>query len=261
VINVEKGAALQSGLDGVLVATQSATHAQVAIPYIEAGMAVFIEKPMAVTVADAERLRDAALRSGATVFVGHIFMYHPAFLAALDLLPRLGSIRYLHCEGMNNAPRTDSSVLWDWLPHDLSMAGAIFGHEPQSVMAWSLFGGPVPEAALSNFQFGNTPVVSMVSWLSPVRRRQTTIVCEKATLVFDDLAGKRLALYDGKTGEVSYPVYDEELPLTREMRAFLQAVRSGKGTAAHMGIGLGIVRAIAAAEKSIARGGQSVAIA
>src|ERR1700704_6875527 len=72
-----------AGLDGVLIATQSATHAEVAIPYIEAGIATFIEKPMTTTVSDAERIRDAAERSGAVIFVGHIFLYHPAFLAAL----------------------------------------------------------------------------------------------------------------------------------------------------------------------------------
>jgi predicted dehydrogenase len=101
------------GLDGVVIATPSATHAEVALPYIAAGIPTFIEKRMATAVADAERLRDAAEQSGAIVFVGHIFLHHPAFLAALDLLPKLGRLRYLACEGVNDRPRRDSSVLWD----------------------------------------------------------------------------------------------------------------------------------------------------
>jgi UDP-N-acetylglucosamine 3-dehydrogenase len=110
---IAKGENPRTGLDGVLIATQSAMHAEIALPYIEAGIATFIEKPMTTALADAERIRNAAARSGAIVFVGHILLYHPAFLAALDLLPSLGAIRYLLCEGMNGSPRADLSMLWD----------------------------------------------------------------------------------------------------------------------------------------------------
>jgi predicted dehydrogenase len=246
-------------LDGVLIATQSATHAETALPYIEAGIPTFIEKPMTTALADAERLRDAAERSGATVFVGHIFLFHPAFLAALDLLPSLGRVRHLRCEGMNNNPRTDSSVLWDWLPHDLSIARAIFDCDPDSVAGWSLSAGAEPDAALAKFQFGGTPVVCTVSWLSPARRRQVSIVCEDGTLILDDTAERRLALYD-RQGALTYPAYSGDLPLTREMAAFLEAVQSGRADGRHVQTGVSIVRAIAAAEISIALGGQSVTI-
>lgn len=257
IINIAKGESPPGGLDGVLIATQSARHAETALPYIEAGIATFIEKPMATAVSDAERIRDAAKRSGALVFVGHIFLYHPAFLAALELLPSLGAIRYLLCEGMNDSPRTDSSVLWDWLPHDLSMARAIFGRDPDSVNAWSFSGGAKPEAALSKFQFGDTPVISTISWLSPVKCKRTTIACEKATLVFDDKAERRLALY-GKGDEPTYPPYSDELPLTRELGAFLEGIRSGKADTSHVETGASIVWSIAAAEQSIDLGGRAV---
>jgi len=259
VTSIAKGEKPPAGLDGVLIATQGATHAETALPYIEAGIATFIEKPMATTVSDAERIRNAAERSGALVFVGHIYLYHPAFLAALELLPSLGVIRYCLSEGMNDNPRADSSVLWDWLPHDLSMARAIFGLEPDSVTAWSLAGGTKPEAALSKFHFGDTPVVSTISWLSPVRRKRLTIVCDKTTLIFDDKAEQRLALY-GKLGKLTYPTYSDELPLTRELEAFLQTVRLGRAEASQIEIGAGIIRAIVAAEESINLGGQLVRI-
>jgi predicted dehydrogenase len=192
VIAIARGEKPPAGLDGVLIATPSATHAEVALPYINAGVATFIEKPMTTTLADAERIRDAAERSGALVFVGHVFLFHPAVLVALELLPSVGKIRHLLCEGMNASPRTDSSVLWDWLPHDLAIARTIFDCDAESAMTWSLAGGAKPEAALVKFQFGEAPVVFTVSWLSPVRRRQVTIVCENATLIFDDYAERRL---------------------------------------------------------------------
>ena len=256
---LDKGAAPDTSLDGVLIATQSATHAALALPYVEAGVATFIEKPMTTALVDAERIRDAATRSGAVVFVGHIFLFHPAFLAALELLPALGAIRYLLCEGMNSNPRRDSSVLWDWLPHDLSIARAVFGREPERVAAASLAGGAHAQAALSRFEFGATSLVSTVSWLSPVRRRRITIACEKGTIELDDAAERRLRLFDAH-GALSHPEYSDELPLTREMAAFLRAVRAREGSAAHLETGIAIVRAIAAAERSVALGGQPVAL-
>jgi predicted dehydrogenase len=139
------------------------------------------------------------------------------------------------------------------------MARAIFGCDPDSVAAWKLSGGAQPEAALAKFQFGGTSVISTVSWLSLVRRGQVTIACENATLIFDDIAERRLALHR-RQGELSYPAYSDERPLTREMAAFLQAVRSGRADAQHIRAGVSIVRAIAAAERSIALEGQPVAI-
>ena len=61
---IAKGEKPRGGLDGVLIATQSAIHAEAAIPYIERRIPTFIEKPMATTLADAERIREAAERSG-----------------------------------------------------------------------------------------------------------------------------------------------------------------------------------------------------
>jgi UDP-N-acetylglucosamine 3-dehydrogenase len=256
---IAKGSAPAADLDGVLIVTQSASHAQTALPYVNAGIATFIEKPMATTVADAQRIQDAARQSGAPVFVGHIHLYSPAFCAMRDLLPALGDIQYLLCESANSQSRTESSVLWDWLPHDLSIARAILGRNPDSVAAWSISGGPEPMAAVSRFLFDGTPLVSTISWLSPARRRHVTIVGEKATLVFDDRAERRLALHDKDKG-LSHPAYSEAMPLTLEMEAFLQMIRTRKGGASHIETGLDIVRAIAAAEFSIRLEGQPVAI-
>ena len=256
---IAKGEKPPIGLDGVIIATQSATHAEAALPYIEAGIPTFIEKPMATKIFDARRIEESAGLTGALVFVGHINLYHPAFLAALDLLPALGKIRYLHCEGKNASPRADSSVLWDWLPHHLTMAFAILKREPENVATWSLSGGPTTTIAISKFQFGDTPVLCTTSWEAPHPRRQTIVACQAATLVFDDKSERQLTLY-GQHGSITYPAYSNELPLTVEMREFLKAVQAGKSDPTHIRKGIAVVRAIAAAEESIRLNGQVVNI-
>jgi predicted dehydrogenase len=256
---IARGEKPPSGLDGVLIATKSTTHAQYALPYIEAGVATFIEKPMTTTLADAERIRQASERSGALVFVGHIMLFHPAFAVALALLPSLGAVRYLLSEGMNGSMRSDSSVLWDWLPHEISMARAILNQEPHRATTWRLAGDEMLTAATTRIEFGSVSLVSAVSWLSPVRRRRLVVGCDGGTLFFDDIAGQRLTLYRGDD-KPSYPAYADELPLTREMAAFIEAIRAGKRDDGHLRAGVSIVRAIAAAERSAALGGQPVDI-
>jgi predicted dehydrogenase len=254
---IPKGEGPRAQLDGVVVATQSANHAEAALPYIEAGVATFIEKPMSTTIAEAERIWQAAKRTGAVVFVGHLFLHHPAFLAALDVLPSLGRVRYILYQGMNDNPRTDSSVLWDWLPHGLSIANAIFASHPDSVSAWNLFGNASPQAALSKFQYGAASLVATNSWLSPIPRMQVTAACENGDLIFDDKAERKLVLYQGR-GSASNLSYSEELPLARELSAFLRAIRSGAADPRQIEAGIAVVRAIHAAEQSIVLGGRSV---
>lgn len=253
---VGRGAVPSRDLDAVIVATPGASHADVALPYIERRIPTFIEKPMAVSLADAERIATAARLSGALVFVGHIHLYNPAFTALLELLPTLGDIRYVLCEGMNDTPASTASVLWEWLPHHLSMARAIFGAEPRGVEAWSLSGAGEPRAAVSRFLFGATPLVSVTSWLSSVKRRQMTISCGNGTAVFDDAAERKLVLY-GAGGDVTYPSYPDRPPLVRELEAFLAAVRRGETDRDHIAESTTIIQQITGAERAL-REGQAV---
>jgi predicted dehydrogenase len=259
VIAIGRGEAQHQNLDGVIVASPSATHAELALPYIRAGIATFIEKPMATSVADAQRIWEAAQRAQAAVCVGHVQLYNPAFQALLNLLPDLGAVRYVLCDSANSNPRTDASVLWDWLPHDLSMARVMFGADPSCVQAWSLADAKTVQAAVARYQYGAASFVSMMSWLSPVRRRQVTIAAERGVLVFDDRAPQKLALH-AKDGDTSYPRYADALPLTRELAAFLKRVRSRSCDVSDTALGLAIARAIAGAEESIRNGGAVVNI-
>jgi len=160
---------------GVLIATPSETHAEVAIPFIDAGIPTFIEKPMATTVADASRIREAALRSGAPVVVGHVHLFNPAFQAAKKLLPEVGAVQAVFWEGMNNHPRTDSSVLWDWFPHGLSMAQSLFNANPVSAQAWGVGEASGFESAIAKFVITGVPFIANASWVSPLKRHRMTI--------------------------------------------------------------------------------------
>lgn len=247
---------LRQGPAGVLIATPSATHAHVAIPFVDAGVPTFIEKPMTTTVADAIQISEAALRSGTTVFVGHIHLYNPAFRAAAKLLPEVGTVQAVYWEGWNLHARTDSSVLWDWLPHPLSMARSLFDANPVSAQAWGIGEVLRFNAAIANFRLNNIPLIADASWNSPQKRHRMTIAGTNKLLIFDDTAHRKVSLHNSQG--VSYPAYGKELPLTLELRAFIDAVRTGKPETVRLENEIAIVRAIAGAEESARNAGRLV---
>jgi predicted dehydrogenase len=84
------------GLDAVLIASPHATHAPVVLAALDAGLHVFVEKPLCISLADAERIIDARDRAGKVVQVGFMKRYDPAFERMLAELPAdAGSLRYV----------------------------------------------------------------------------------------------------------------------------------------------------------------------
>ena len=243
---------------GVVIATPSATHAKVAVPFIDEGIPTFIEKPMATTVADALSIREAALRTGAPVVVGHVHLANPAFQAAKKLLPEVESVQAVFWEGMNHRPRTDSSVFWDWLPHGLSMVQTLFDANPCLAQAWGVGEEARFEAALAKFVVAGVPFTARFSWSSPVKRHRMTILGAENSLTFDDFSHRKLSLRN--SSGTSFPAYGEELPLTRELRAFIGMLSAGRLDTAQLDSEVAIVWAIAAAEESARNAARLAAI-
>lgn len=266
-----RGESAPDNLDGVLVATPGSTHKEVALPFIEKGIPTFVEKPFTTSSLDARALQAAAEKSGAPVFVGHIHLYNPPFLKLKELLSQLGPIRYLFSEGMNNGPyRDDMSVMWDWLPHDLSMAMELLQDLPIEVeaSAVNVLRPSVPHlydvASVTVTFKGGVKLFSQVSWLSPTKRKRLVIVGEQSTLVFDDTAEKKLTIYEhmgprieGKSVApqevtMNYPEYDKTSSLACELRAFVEVVKLKSPQ--DLSLAVAIVKAIERAHEAVGKG-------
>lgn len=250
---------IPDGLDGICIATPSATHAEIALRCIEKGIPTFIEKPLTTSAADAERVQGAAAKAQVLVYVGHIHTHNPAFIAVCDLLSQIGKIRSVSFEHLYAVARADSSVFWDCLPHTFSMALRLLAQKPERVQAWSLTQTPsgLTESGTVRALFDNVPVFSEMSWLSPVKRTSLTIIGTEGTIFLDDTAKeKKIALHKG---DITYPSYDTTPPLTRELESFLAAIREGERSHPSLEEGVAIVRMIEAAEAA-AHTGAVVAI-
>lgn len=95
--------------DVVSINTFSDTHAPYAIRALEAGADVFVEKPLADTVADAERVVETAIRTGRKLVVGYILRHHPSWIKFIDLAKTLGSPHVFRM----NLNQQSSGRAWD----------------------------------------------------------------------------------------------------------------------------------------------------
>ena len=157
---------------------------------------------------------------------------------------------------MNDRPRMDASVVWDWLPHHLSMGHAIFGRLPHAVAARDLSGRSV-RAASVDVDFEVASMACEVSWQSAVARSRLCVTGDDGALAFDDKADDKLVFRD-RAGNAQRLPYASDLPLTRELAAFVQVVRTRPQDRRELDLGLAIVRAIDAAERSMSAAGKSI---
>lgn len=176
----------------VAIATPAPTHAQLAIEALEAGKHVFVEKPLAVTLADATKVRDTAAATGKILMVGHLLRYHPAFIQLKAMVDNgeLGHIQYIYSNRLNFGRfRRVENILWSFSPHDLSMILALVGEEPDGVHAVeaAYLHKTVADVTTTHLSFpGGQAAHVFVSWLHPYKEQKLVVVGDRGMAVFDD---------------------------------------------------------------------------
>ncbi|WP_047032192.1 Gfo/Idh/MocA family oxidoreductase [Hoeflea sp. IMCC20628] len=246
-------------IDGVVLALPPQYHADHAIAALEAGKHLLVEKPIALSVADARRVVDAAQKSGLVAMTGHVLRFHPAFeaLEAMIADGELGAIRYIHSHRVGLGKfHVENDALWDIAPHDLSLILALTGEKPVNVHGvGSAMLNQLSDFAHLHLQFPSG-VRSHVfaSRLNPYRERKLTVIGSKAMAVFDDVApwNQKLAIYhhklweddNGWQSEMVDPDYidiADGMPLTRECEHFLDCIRTGAAPRTPVSDGLAVI--------------------
>lgn len=257
-------------VDGVVIAAPAADHARLALAALAAGKHVFVEKPLALTVEDAERVVAAAAEADRVLMVGHLLQYHPAFLALRSLVDtgRLGELRYLYSNRLNLGQfRQEENSLWSFAPHDLSMLLSLVGEEPDEVWATgaAYLTSDVADVTTTHLAFPSGPRAHVfVSWLHPFKEQRLVVVGSEAMAVFDDRNDwpDKVVLFehgvDWSEGRprpqraegVPVPL-DETEPLRVECEHFLACIESGAAPRTDGAEGLRVLRVLARAQESL----------
>jgi predicted dehydrogenase len=218
-------------VDAVVVAVPTETHREVALAFLESGVSVLVEKPMADTLRAADEMIAAAARSGATLAVGQTERHNPAFAAVVPLVtsPRFIEVHRL---GEFSERSLDIDVVFDVMIHDLDIILALVQSEITSIEA---VGVPVltPKFDIANarLRFASGCIANVTaSRISRDRVRKIRFFQPDAYLSIDyaaqEVEGWRLVRVDGQRPSIQggqIPVQRDE-PLRRELLDFVHAV-------------------------------------
>lgn len=229
-----------------MIATPAATHVEVAESLLPLRKPLLIEKPLALNARDGRRLLEAAERAGTPIMVGHLLLFHPAIRKIKELIDggKIGKLQYIYANRLNlGAVRTEENILWSFAPHDVSTFQFLIGARPSEVVArGAAFVQPhLHDSTMMMLRYPNNVVGHIfVSWLHPFKEHRVVVIGSKGMLSFEDASTeKRLLFYekgvdivrgepvtrDGATEEIAY---ERGLPLTEELRYFVQHLSDGR---------------------------------
>ena len=237
----------------VSIAVPTALHEEVAIACLEAGAHILVEKPIAATVEEGQRIIDKARTLNRIVMVGHIVRFNPAIQALKKKLDEgeLGRIFQIVCRRIGPFPARirDVGVVIDLAPHDVDVMRFLTGQDPIRIYAETeqrihtdhedmLLG-------LLRFPDGITGALE-INWLTPTKAREVLVLGERGLYRVDDLT-QDLYFYENEAanGElwsalrtikgvsegrmIRYAINRYE-PLKAELQAFLRSVEEGSAS-------------------------------
>jgi predicted dehydrogenase len=232
---VARVADLVGRVDAVSVAVPTEAHAEVAIPLLDAGIHVLVEKPMTRSLAEADGLLAAAARSGATLAVGHIEHFNPAVQAAR---PHIQDPRFIEVHRLGTFPERslDIDVVFDLMIHDLGLVLELVGSE---VIGIEAVGVPVltPRVDIANarLKFANGCIANLTA--SRISRDQVRKIrfFQRNTYLSVDYKAQEVEVWRLVPQAGAMPRIDggkldvlRDEPLKRELGDFVEAIREGR---------------------------------
>jgi UDP-2-acetamido-3-amino-2,3-dideoxy-glucuronate N-acetyltransferase len=263
----------RSDITGVVIAVPAVGHGRLVRQALDAGKHVFVEKPLSLDLAEAEKLCTLADANRRVLMVGHLLQYHTGFLKLKELTASgaLGRLLYLYSNRLNLGKlRREENILWSFAPHDISMILSLAGDMPDDVWATGAcyLHRTVEDVTTMHLRFGNGINAHVfVSWLHPFKEQKLVLVGDRAMAVFNDGQSwsDKLQLFPhtvewrdqipvpNKAAAVPIALVEHE-PLTEECRHFLDGISKGTPIRTDGLEGLKVLRVLDAAERSMRSG-------
>lgn len=225
-------------VDAVSIATPTETHCEIACAFLQKGVHVLVEKPMALTIVEADKMIAAAARSGAKLMVGQLERFNPAMIA---LRPHVTKPLYFEIHRVSPFPNRslDVDVVLDVMIHDLDAVQWLVG-EDVKVLAIHAVGIPVisdkVDAANARIEFENGAVANITaSRIGTEKIRKTRFYQTNSYVVLD--YGTKFASVTSLAPNAIHPLLgisinrleiNDAEPLRAEIEAFIDSILSDK---------------------------------
>lgn len=273
-------------VDAVVLSVPAIRHAELAVQALEAGRHVLVEKPLALSPADAERVVEVAEHRERVAMVGHTFLYSPPVQALKRYVDagELGRIQYLYAQRLSlGRIRRDCNALWNFAPHDLSIMLHLLDEMPNEVSArgFCFIEEPTDDVCFASLAFPSGIGANLhVSWIDPRKTRVMTLVGDQKMAIYNDVSvDQKLWLVDAgvarshelggyesvgdfqwrtRAGDINIPHIEWREPLLSELDEFGRSCRDGGRPLTSARHGADVVRIIAAIDESTRRGGAPI---
>lgn len=273
---------LDKDIKAVVIATPPVSHYELAKEALLAGRCVWVEKPMALNVKDAEELVKIAYSRSLIVMVGHILLYQPALIKLKSIVRsgQLGRIYYIYTKRLNfGKVRKFENALWSLAPHDISNVIYLLDKTPVEVSCAGMdcIQEKNEDFVYINLFFEDNVFANInVSWLDPLKDRKLVIAGSKRMAVLDEESFKdKLRIYNQyvkipnegkpkgeyyslKKGKTIFPAYKDSSPLYEECSHFIYCLAKGKSPVSDGNQGLEVVKILSACEYSLKNKGKKV---
>ena len=266
-------------IHGIVLATPAETHADLAIQAMRAGKDVFVEKPMALLISDAEEMQKVALETDQILMVGHLLEYHPAVLKLRELIDsgELGKINYVYSNRLNfGKVRTEENALWSFAPHDVTVILRLLGQSPVEVSAsgGAYLNKGIADVTVSNLRFSDDSRAHIfVSWLHPYKEQRLVVVGDQKMAIFNDVKpfGEKLCMYpqsvefDGtlpilKKEDAEFISHVDTEPLHAECVHFLECMKFRNKPLTDAQSGIEALKVLQACQESIEQNGMPISL-
>lgn len=272
-------------LDAIAIATPVSTHYELAKKALENDKHVWLEKPMTDNVEQAKELIELSKKKKKTLIVDHTFVYTGAVRKIKEVVEKgeLGDLIYYDSTRVNlGLFQQDVDVIWDLAAHDISILDFII---PCKKLAVSAAGSDyygnhiVPKALMTIYMEENVIGHINVSWLSPVKIRQTLIGGTSKMILYDDNnLSEKIKIYDKgvdltptpeelyrikvqyRIGDMYSPAFESPEALGIETEHFADCINNGKAPITDGEAGLEVVKILVASKESLRLRGAPVSI-
>lgn len=270
-------------IDAVNIVTSIVSHYEIAKNALLHDKHILVEKPLTTSSEEMEELMELAGKKKKVMMVGHTFLYSPATVIIKDFLENgvIGDIDFIQLTRINLGKiKHDFNVIWDLAPHDFSILEFWLGTMPRwiQVVGKASIYKNVCDVAFINMEYpGDILVNVQLSWLSPVKLRQSYIVGEKQMIVYDDAhSSEKVKVYDSgveiikepktfgefqltyRSGDIHVPRLDNVEPLSEECNHFIDCINSNSIPRTDPEHAYKIIKMIEAAQKSLNNNGERI---
>jgi hypothetical protein len=207
-------------VDAVVIAAHPSINLEYSSLCFQYGKPVFLEKPISLTYSEAVQIFEQSKQFKIPILVDNIHLFSPAFLRLRELICSWSEFS-IHSIGGNQGPFRDYSALFDYGPHDLSMALSLMDNYD---LEFKVIKHPDPNWK-DNFYLVSESIEIIVGNQFDQKQRKFIVYKDGAQICYNDTIKNKLR-YEDLYGDHNLD-FDSILPLNNILKFFIKTVKSG----------------------------------